>query len=87
MGHLSQMELFWSKVSLASAQNLALTEEKHTLEKENEKLKNMIRQYCHHQAYNSVITSLNLSPYPSLTLPAQETSHMKFHINKFDKSK
>lgn len=73
---ISQMELFWYKVSIAISNNLALKEERKHLTIENENLRDLIRRYCHINTYNMMIGSLKISPYKTSTLPVQEASHM-----------
>lgn len=73
---ISQMDLFWYKVSIATSNNLALKEERKHLTIENEKLRELIRRYCHINTYNMMISSLKISPYKTSTLPVQEASHM-----------
>lgn len=70
------MENFWQRSSMANTQCLELAEEKKTLTEYNEYLRNLIRQYCDQQKYNSIIASLRICPYPTVTLPLQEAAHM-----------
>lgn len=63
---------------MVKVQNLNLAEEKATLEKENQKLQNMIRQYCNQQAHGRVIDSLRIPNKPTVVrVPTQEAAHMK----------
>lgn len=81
---ISQMNLFWYKVSIATSNNLALKEERKHLTIENENLRDLIRRYCHINTYNMMISSLKISPYKTSTLPVQEASHM-FQFQKKNK--
>lgn len=81
---ISQMDLFWYKVSIATSNNLALKEERKHLTKENENLRKLIRRVCHINTYNTMINSLKISPYKTATLPVQEASHM-FQFKKKNK--
>lgn len=76
LNHLSEMDQFWLKVSMSSAQNVALAEEKAHLTNENEELRNLIRKYCRQTDYNRTIYTLNISSKPTIGIPAQEASHM-----------
>lgn len=74
---MPQLELFWKKVGKVKEQNLALQEEKKVLEKENQKLQNMIRDYCNQQSYARAINSLKIPMKPTVAMvPVQEASHM-----------
>lgn len=83
---ISQMDLFWYKVSMATSNNLALREERKHLTKENESLRDLIRRYCHINTYNMMINTLQISPYTTSTLPVQEASHM-YRFQKRNKRK
>lgn len=77
MNHLPHLELFWKKVGKIKEHNLALKEEKSVLEKENEKLQNMIRHYCSQQSYARAIDSLKIPLKATVKeVPVQEASHM-----------
>lgn len=76
LNHLSEMDQFWLKVSMSTAQNVALAEEKAHLTEENELLRNLIRKYCRQADYNRTIYTLNISSKPTVGMPAQEASHM-----------
>lgn len=83
---ITQMNLFWYKVSIATSNNLALKEERKHLTVENESLRDLIRNYCHIKTYNMMINSLKISPHMTSTLPVQEASHM-FKFQKKNKPK
>lgn len=81
------MENFWQRSSMANTQCLELAEEKKTLIGQNEHLRNVIRQYCDQQKYNSIIASLRICPHPTVTLPLQEAAHMPEIRNKLNRKK
>lgn len=70
------MDLFWYRTSLIKTENLALTEEKFELKKENENLQQLVRNYFQQQSYKADIDSLQISKSVTVITPAQEASQM-----------
>lgn len=70
------MQLFWNRVGQAEIHVLCLQEEKQALEKQNENFREIIKSYGEAQSYNRVMCSLQISPYPTSTIPIQEASQM-----------
>lgn len=75
------MDLFWYRTSLVKTANHALTEEKIELQKENENLQQLVRNYFQQQSYKADIDSLNISKSVTVITPKQEASEM-FKRNK-----
>lgn len=70
------MDLFWYRTSLVKTENHALSEEKLELQKENENLQQLVRNYFQHQSYKADIDSLQINKSFTVITPTQEASQM-----------
>lgn len=76
------MDLFWYRTSLVKRTNRELTEEKIELQKENENLQQLVRNYFQQQSYKADIDSLKISSSMTATIPTQEASQLFKHKRK-----
>lgn len=79
------MDLFWYRTSLVKTANHALQEEKIELQKENENLQQLVRNYFQQQSYKADIESLKISKFVTAIIPQQEASHMLKRKKQIDK--
>ncbi len=70
------MDLFWYRTSLVQTANRALTEEKIELQKENENLQQLVRNYFQQQSYKADIDALCIDKFATAIIPKQEASEM-----------
>lgn len=76
------MDLFWYRTSLVKTEISALTEEKRELQKENDNLQNLIRNYFQQQTYKADIASLKIDKTVTVITPTQEASQICKKIKK-----
>lgn len=77
------------RMGKVDAHNVALIEERNSLQRDNKSLQELIRRYCAQDQYSRTIRMLRISPFPTEFTPYQEASHMVVakHIRRNESAK